>query len=182
MSCFLVLFSGCDFVRSFLDKEPSPSTVMQLPPGYKIEKVIGGLTFPTGIAWDNQGRMYVSEAGGGFLSEPSPARIVRIDGGNMTEVINLEARGVVAPVVGFTWHNGAFYISHRAQDFTGAVSRVAGDGSSVNQILIGFIDSQAEHPLNDVRMGPDGRMYLATGPARCTDYRRPGPGVARQKL
>lgn len=83
----------------------------------------------------------------------------------MHEVINLEARGVVAPVVGFTWHKGSFYISHRAADFTGAVSRVAADGSSVNQILSGFIDSQAEHPLNDVRVGPDGRMYLATGPA-----------------
>lgn len=37
--------------------------IIQLPPGYRIEKVTQELTYPTSIAWDDQGRMYVAEAG-----------------------------------------------------------------------------------------------------------------------
>jgi hypothetical protein len=40
--------------------------------------------------------------------------------------------------VGLTFHEGSFYITHRdPADLTGAVSRVAMDGS-VEQILTGF--------------------------------------------
>ncbi len=31
--------------------------------------------------------------------------------------------------------------------------------------MSGVIDSQAEHQLNDIKLGPDGRMYVASGPA-----------------
>ncbi len=144
---------------------PTTPELVQVPDGYRLEKVVDGLNFPTSLAWDAQRRLYVAEAGGGFLPEPQPARILRVEPGKLTEVVNLTTKGVVAPVVGLAFHNGAFYFSHRSADLMGAVSRVSADGGSVNQILGGFLDSQAEHPLNDLRMGPDGRMYLATGPA-----------------
>jgi hypothetical protein len=35
-----------------------------LPDGYRIEAVAEGLTFPSGVAFDDQGRVYVVEAGG----------------------------------------------------------------------------------------------------------------------
>ncbi len=144
---------------------PTTPELVQVPDGYRLEKVVDGLNFPTSLAWDAQGKLHVAEAGGGFLPEPQPARILRVEPGKLTEVVNLTAKGVVAPVIGLAFHNGAFYFSHRSADLMGAVSRVSADGGSVNQILGGFVDSQAEHPLNDLRMGPDGRMYLATGPA-----------------
>ena len=163
-----VAISGCEAIDDFLDRLPDDVKdypLVQVQQGYKIEKVVGNLSFPTSLAWDADGKMYVVEAGGGFLPEPSPARILRVESGKTTEVVNLTAKGVVAPVVGFTHHKGSFYITHRAEDLTGSVSRVAHDGGSVTQILGGFIDSQAEHPLNDIKAGPDGKMYLATGPA-----------------
>jgi len=156
-----LLFSACDRDKNVKNKFP----LIELASGFKVEKVAEGLTFPTGIVWDTQNAMYVVEAGGGFLEEPPPARIVKIMNGQVTEVVNLKAKGVVAPVIGFTFHNGNFYISHKAADMTGAVSRVSLNGATVSQILKGFIDGGSEHPLNDIRMGPDGRMYLATGPA-----------------
>ncbi|MEJ7769720.1 MAG: hypothetical protein WKF89_18015 [Chitinophagaceae bacterium] len=140
-------------------------SAIKVPEGFKIEKVVGGLNFPTSIAWDNQQNMYVVEAGGGFLQEPPPARILKVDKGYTKEIINLTARGVVAPVVGLTYHNNSFYITHRAANMTGAVSRISKDGSGITQILSGFLDGASEHPLNQIRMGPDGRMYLAVGPA-----------------
>jgi glucose/arabinose dehydrogenase len=136
--------------------------VIQLPPAYRIEKVVGGLTYPTSITWDDQGRMYVAEAGGGFLPEPPPARILRIDNGRATEVIDLSGQDIVPSVVGLTWHDGAFYFTHRAPDFTGAVSRVGMDGR-VEPLFSGIIDSQSDHQVNDIQMGPDGRMYVASG-------------------
>ena len=72
----------------------------------------------------------------------------------------------MASVVGMVWHEGAFYITHRAQeDLTGAVSRVSADGQQVTQILSGIVDSQSEHQINDIQVGPDGRLFVAVGPA-----------------
>jgi len=159
IALFAVVFVGCK--KS--DNVDFP--LIEVPGNFKVEKVAEGLNFPTSVVWDDQKILYVVEAGGGFLQEPPAARILKIDNGQKTEIVNLTAKGVVAPVVGFTYHNNAFYITHRATNMTGAVSRVSKDGASLTQILSGFIDGGSEHPLNDIRMGPDGRMYLATGPA-----------------
>jgi glucose/arabinose dehydrogenase len=143
----------------------APASVVQLPSGFGIEKVASGLTFVTSMVWDNQGRMYIAEGGGAFLPEPAPARILRVErNGTTTEVVNLSSKGVNDTVVGLEWHNGAFYVTHRDSDGTGAVSRVTMDGN-VTRVLTGIVDSISEHQVNDVQMGPDGRMYLASGPA-----------------
>jgi glucose/arabinose dehydrogenase len=139
--------------------------VVRLPPGYRIEKVVGGLTYPTSVTWDDQGRMYVAEAGGAFLEEGPPARILRIDNGRAIEVANLnQVMGYdsLAAVTGLVWHNGALYFTHRAKDRTGAVSRMSMDGR-VTQLFSGFVDSATDHQLNDIRVGPDGRMYFTSG-------------------
>ncbi len=138
--------------------------VIVLPEGFQVEKVVDGLTYPTSITWDDQGRMYVAEAGGGFLPEPPPARILRIENGQATEVVNLNTEEIIPSVVGLTWHDGAFYFTHRAPDYTGAVSRVTMDGQ-VELLFSGIIDAQTDHQPNDIRVGPDGRMYVAVGAA-----------------
>jgi glucose/arabinose dehydrogenase len=140
--------------------------MLQVPSGYRVEKVIEGLNFPTGLAWDGHGRMYMAEAGGALFPEQKrPIRIVRVKNGTGTPITgDLADSGVNVALVGLTWHDGAFYISHRAADLTGAVSRVAMDGR-VAKVFDGIIDSQAEHQVNDLQVGPDGRMYLAVGPA-----------------
>lgn len=141
-----------------------PATVFSVPQGYKVEKVVGNLTYPTALTWDNTGKMYVAEAGGGLNPEQlAPSRILRVEAGKTTPVVTLSDQGVFASVVGLTFHNGAFYFTHRAQgDLTGAVSKATMDGA-VTQVFKGIIDSQAEHQINDIKVGPDGRMYVAVG-------------------
>ncbi len=125
---------------------------------------MGGLTYPTSITWDDRGRMYVVEAGGQFLEEPPPIRILRISrGGRVREVVNLSGRDIEDSAVGLTWYNGDFYITHRAADRTGAVSRVSRRGR-LELLFSGIIDSQSEHQVNDIKVGPDGLMYVASGP------------------
>jgi len=139
--------------------------VVKLPPGLTIEKVVGGLTYPTAVTWDDDDRMYVTEAGGQFLEEPPPARILRIDGGRAVPLVNLTRGGVADSAAGMTWFDGSFYVVGRdPADRTGAVFRVT-PGGQVTKILTGFIDSQSEHQVNDVQVGPDERLYLANGPA-----------------
>ena len=48
------------FVAGRTEAESITSVV--LPPGYRIEQYITGLTFPTAITWDDAGVMYVAEA------------------------------------------------------------------------------------------------------------------------
>lgn len=144
-----------------------PFPTILVSAGYQIEKVVGGLTYPTSVTWDDDGMMYVAEAGGQFLEEPAPSRILRADleGGVVTEFIDLFDEGMTDPIGGMSWFDGAFYITHRdPDDRSGAVSRVSPDGE-VTQLFSGFIDSQSEHPLSDIQPGPDGLLYIGTGPA-----------------
>ncbi|MDP9069846.1 MAG: sugar dehydrogenase, partial [Actinomycetota bacterium] len=127
--------------------------------------MVDGLTYPTSVVWDDQGQMYVVEAGGQFLEEPPPARILRVADGKASEVVNLTDAGIADSVVGATWHDGTFYMTHRdAEDRTGAVSRVTLDGE-VTQLFSGIVDAQSEHSLDEIRLGPDGRLYVASGGA-----------------
>ncbi len=145
--------------------DDAPSGLI-LPDGYTVEKVVDGLNFPTGLAFDDRGRMYVLEAGGGLFPEQlAPSRIVQVmPDGRMTEVANLSDKGVDPTAIGLAWHDGAFYVTHRAPDVTGAVSRVSMDGR-VTMLFSGIIDSQDEHQINDVQVGPDGMMYVTVGAA-----------------
>ncbi len=167
-ACALASGTALRRISPALAQDATPQdefALVKLPEGYQIEKVVDGLTYPTSVVWDNQDRLYVVEAGGQFLEEPPPARILCVEDGQTTEVVNLTAQGIADSVVGATWHNGTFYITHRdAQDRTGAVSRVTPDGE-ITQVFSGVIDAQSEHSLDEIRRGPDGRMYVATGGA-----------------
>jgi len=139
--------------------------LIELPRGYTIKKVVDGLTLPTSLTFDNRGNMYVAEAGGGFLPEPAPARILKIKNGKARPIVNLTRTGVADSVVGLQWHRGQFFFTHRdRRNFTGAVSKITRDHRR-KLLITGFRDSRSEHQVNDVRLGPDGRMYLAVGPA-----------------
>lgn len=138
--------------------------LVEVPEGFQIEKVVGGLTYPTALTWDGENRMYVAESGGSFQEEPAPSRILRVEPERATEVVNLSDKGVEDSVVGLTWNDGEFYFTHRAKDRTGAASRVTPDGQ-VTPLFSGILDSASEHQVNDIKVGPDGRMYVASGPA-----------------
>ncbi|WP_394351843.1 PQQ-dependent sugar dehydrogenase, partial [Pontibacter pamirensis] len=137
--------------------------MIRLPEGYEIEKIADGLTYPTSVAWDDQGHMYVAEAGGTFLDEEdASARILRVEANGVTrEVVNLDGK-IYPAISGMTWYNGAFYITHRDKELYGCVSRVTPDGE-ITQILGGIIDSKSDHQPNDVRVGGDGKMYVCVG-------------------
>lgn len=105
------------------------------PPGYRIEKVAGGLSYPTDITFARDGSVYVAEAGGHTYgtgpAEAPPARIVQIMPGGSTRVVYDQhvpmetirqamvgdrlPEGLIAPITGVTWHDGRLYVAHRTR-------------------------------------------------------------------
>lgn len=148
---------------------------IELPEGYRIEKVAAGLTFPTGVTWDDEGTLYVSESGGGMAPNmlATPA-IVRLGpDGRVRERHALARQGVHSPINDVTWHQDYLYLSHRMPDLTGAVSRMK-PGGRVEQLITG-LPSYFEHQTNEIVFA-NGKMYIAQGPP--TNSGVPGPDIA----
>src|SRR5947207_14537429 len=59
-------------------RRPNPADVVA-PPGYRVEVVATGLTYPTGIVFDSQNRIYVVEAGYAYVDHYATPRILRIE-------------------------------------------------------------------------------------------------------
>jgi hypothetical protein len=167
-SCLLITIGGAMVPHDSLHARQGGNDfpLVQLPPAFQIEKVADGLSFTAELAFDDQGRLYVAEAGGGFEPvEFRPPRILRVDltNGQTDVVANLTAF-VVPPVVGLAWDNGWLYFTHRDFDDTGALSRVRDIGGAPEKLLTGFVSAQSEHFMNGIEIR-DGWVYFGIGQA-----------------
>jgi glucose/arabinose dehydrogenase len=135
--------------------------------GYRLERVLGGLTFPTSVTCDDQGRVYVVDGGFAYGPTYTPARVLRLpaewqrdrgtpDAGEVAEVIC--EHGLVGPVTGVLWHDGRLFVAHR-----GRISVVTADGT-LRDILAG-LPSLGDYQNNKLAVGPDGRLYFGQGTA-----------------
>src|SRR5688572_14361230 len=133
----------------------NPSDVL-VPAGYRVEVVATGLTFPTGVAFDEQDRPHVVEAGYCYGETWTTPRLVRVESdGRLTQV----AAGSAAPWNGVAYHDGNFYVTaggHRAE--SGQILRISADGKTVEPVYTGF-PSFGDHHTNGPVVGPDGWLY-----------------------
>jgi hypothetical protein len=129
-------------------------------PGYKIEPVASGLTFPTACAFDDEGKLYVIEAGYSYGEVWDEPKLIRMDeGGNQTVIARGPRNG---PWSGITWHNGAFYVAEGGEMEGGRILRITKDGNIT--ALIDKLPSVGDHHTN----GPvirDGYIYFGQGTA-----------------
>ncbi|MBC5992843.1 PQQ-dependent sugar dehydrogenase [Pontibacter cellulosilyticus] len=138
----------------------NPSDIA-LPEGYIAEAIASGLTFPTAVAFDEQGQLYVIEAGysyGEVFLEPKLLRVS--ENGNLTTIATGEKNG---PWTGVTYHDGNFYIAEGGQMTGGKLLRISKDGT-VNT-LIENLPSMGDHHTNGPVVGPDGQLYFGIGTA-----------------
>ena len=142
-----------------LPREVSAGDVA-LPDGYEIEPVATGLTFPTGVAFDDSARLYVIEAGYSYGEKWTTPRLVRVDsGGRVVEI----ARGTKPPWTGISFSNGAFLISEGGARDGGRIIRVTPQGSVT--VLVDSLPSMGDHHTNRATTGPDGSVYFTVGTA-----------------
>jgi glucose/arabinose dehydrogenase len=136
-------------------KIPLPdAAAAEVPAGYRVEIVASGLTYPSSVEFDDQGTMYVAEAGYVFGTESAPARVMRVDSFGRIEVAADQLNG---PITDLLWFDGRLYISHR-----GKVSVLI--GNEVRDIVTG-LPSYGDFQNNQLTVGPDRKLYLGQGSA-----------------
>lgn len=130
--------------------------------------VAAGLQFPTSLAADDRGRLYVAESGLPFGGAPPGGRIWRLDdvpqgpddGGDPVAAGSrtLIAEGLAGPVTGLSWHDGALYA---AEGGCGRISRITPDG--VRTTVIDGLPGPGNYHTNAPVVGPDGKLYFSQG-------------------
>jgi glucose/arabinose dehydrogenase len=131
-----------------------------LPPGYRLEVVATGLTYPTGVAFDGEGTPHVIESGYSYGEDFAEARLLRIEKDGRHTVV---ARGAHPPWTGVTFHQGAFYVAEGGAKDGGHIIRIAPDGQLTP--LISGLPSLGDHHTNGPTIGPDGALYFSVGTA-----------------
>lgn len=136
------------------------TTDFALPDGYAVEVVATGLTFPSGITFDGQGRPYVIEAGYSYGEEWTETRLLRIEPGGETTLI--ASGGKNGPWNGIDYHDGNLYIAEGGQLQGGKILEVTPGGEITT--LIDSLPSLGDHHTN----GPavrNGYIYFGQGTA-----------------
>ncbi len=114
-----------------------------------------GLSFPTSVTFDDDGVPYVAESGLPFDGAPPGGRVWRLEpGGERT----LLAEGLLAPVNGLVFHDGALYVSGGER---GYIARLELDGRL--EMVLDGLPGPGNYQTNMVAPGPDGKLYFSQG-------------------
>ena len=174
---FADLIAYLETLRSAGQPTPGSGTIgpVSLPPGFTIEKVVGGLTAATALAIAADGRVFVCEQTGSLRVIkhgqllPEPFVTLRVD--------HFWERGLIGVALDPMFSSNGFlyvtYVSpdpyphHRISRFT-AAGDVAAPGSEV--VLLEGDDQRklggsvpAGHQGGALHFGKDGKLYVAIG-------------------
>lgn len=137
----------------------NPADVL-LPEGYSIEAVAQNLTFPTAATLDDQGSLYVIEAGYSYGEVFLTPKLLRVEtDGTTTLIAEGEKNG---PWTGITFYEGNFYVAEGGVLEGGKVLRISPTGQITP--LVEDLPSMGDHHTN----GPvvkDGYVYFGQGTA-----------------
>lgn len=131
-----------------------------LPPGYVIEPVVTGLTFPSSLAFGPDGSLYIAEAGHSYGAHWAEARVLRLRPDGQMGAI---ASGFRGPIMGLTFRDNLLYVAHRGMVSVVDLSR-PNPSRHVRDIVTGLpVLPNSSHFNSEVAFGPDGKMYFGVG-------------------
>ena len=160
---------GGEISRQALEKarHPKPGNI-ELPAGYRIEVAASGLTYPTAVAFDDGGGLYVVEGGYAYGDEWDQPRLLRVQ--KQTVFVPIAAGDSNGPWTGAVFAPardgkgpGSFYVAEGGQLRGGRILRIGMDGSIRN--LVENLPSLGDHHTNGPALGPDGMLYFGQGTA-----------------
>ena len=136
-----------------------PSDVV-VPNGYRVEVLVAGLSFPTGMGFAEDGTLFILEGGSVWPTRPYlPARVLRLHPDGTLDVFTEEQiagpRGVVA-------RDGFVYVSSKGGYHSRITRYDQETGGDANVIVDGLPDGGWHEPGGPV-FGPDGLLYFAQG-------------------
>ncbi|HEV7347154.1 glucose dehydrogenase [Telluribacter sp.] len=165
----LVSLSGCYRMRPSnggaqikelpQERKINPVDVL-LPPGYSIELVARDFNFPTAVAFDDQNRLHVIEAGYSYGEVWTEPKLIRIDANGSRTVVATGTRN--GPWTGVTFHQGNFYVAEGGTQEGGKILRITPSGTITT--LVQNLPSLGDHHTN----GPvvkEGYVYFGVGTA-----------------
>jgi len=127
--------------------------------GYSLHVAGTGLTFPTGITFDDAGTPYVIESGYSYGEKVTEARLLELDPAGKHRVV---ARSKNGPWTGVYFHQGSFYIAEGgAVTGAGKILKVGRDGAITT--LVDNLPSMGDHHTNGPVVAPDGTLYFGQG-------------------
>lgn len=149
-AAFLLLALACGG-----DGGPKKADNIQLPEGFQAYEFASGLKEPTAMAFDDQGRLFVSELEGKIkLLEDKNA-----DG--RADSVRLLWEGF-GRTTGFTFGpDGALYVSHREKVAVIQDPYRGGKASDSVQIIEDLPTGASQN--NGIAFGPDGKLYITLG-------------------
>jgi len=134
-----------------------------LPPGYRIEVIAEQLNFPTAVTFDDQNRVFVTEAGYSYGEVFTTPRLLRVEPrGAVTEIAHGQPQQD-GPWTGVTFYRGNFYVADGGELHGGRILRIAPNGQTTP--LIDNLPSMGDHHTNGPAIGPDGKLYFSVGTA-----------------
>lgn len=167
---FLLLFPGCYKFRGHYGGMKSYEPVARkivtddvaLPEGYKLEAVATGLTYPTGITFDEEGSLYVLESGYSYGEVWTTSRLLKVENnGTLTEIARGSKNG---PWNGVDFRNGYFYIAEGGQLEGGRILKVSRDGKNITALATD-LPGVGDHHTNGPVAADDGYIYFGQGTA-----------------
>ena len=168
-AALLALASACYAVRpshggaqaDFDGPRAVRASDVAVPPGYRIEVVATGLRFPTGVAFDAQGRPCVVESGYAYGEVFATPRLVRVEpDGSLATIAEGRDNG---PWTGVVFDGGEFFVAEGGVREGGRILRIGADGAI--DVLVEDLPSRGDHHTNGPAIGPDGKLYFGVGTA-----------------
>jgi len=141
------------------ERHIDPSAVAVLPQ-FRINAVATGLTFPTGVTFDDNNRPCIVESGYAYGEVWTKPRLLRLNGERLEEIA---AGGRNGPWTGVTFANGNFYVAEGGELEGGRILRISPDGKIT--VLLSGLPSFGDHHTDGPIMGPDGWLYFGQGTA-----------------
>jgi len=165
----IIGLSGCYAIRGssgggqteFSAPREIRTSDIALPEGYRIEPLAAGLTFPTGVTFDEKGAVYVIESGYSYGEVWTVPRLLRIEAGEKPKVI--ASGGKNGPWTAVTYHQGVFFVAEGGVLEGGRILRITPGGEI--SVLVSGCPSWGDHHTNGVIAGPDGWLYFSQGTA-----------------
>lgn len=168
----MALLSGCATRPTILAPEQRTiidRSIVECPPGYKLELFAVDLTAPTAITFDENDNLIIAQGGIGgvepaiFGFKPDGTRFEIYTAPKGLSLLKNRLK-IYGPIGGMTAWEGKVYVSHRDAQRRGVITAFDYEGN--HETIVGDLPAQGDHSVTDLAVNPvNGRLYFGVGSA-----------------